>query len=44
MTCGFWLVVKSVYSSVPGSYSPTAARGSIGFATSRLFTSSSVVT
>ena len=29
---------------VPGSYSPIAQRGSIGFATSRLLTSSSVVT
>ena len=44
MTCGFWLVVQRVYSSVPESNSATAQRGSIGLATQRLLTSSSVVT
>ncbi len=43
-TCGFWLVVKSVMASVPESYSATAARGSMAFGISRLFTRSSFVT
>ena len=44
MTCGFWLVVNSVYSSVVRSKSPIAARGSMAFGTSRLFTRSNSTT
>src|SRR5436853_5783 len=36
---GNWLVVHSVCCAVAQSYSPTAARGSIGLPTSRLLTS-----
>ena len=41
--CGFWLVRKSVYSSSAGSYSATAARGSMALGTRRLLTNSMVV-
>ena len=43
-TCGFWLVVYRVKPSVPRSYSPIAARGSIAFGTSRLLIRSTLVT
>ena len=43
-TCGFCVVFQSVKASVPESYSPIAARGSIAFGTRRLLTMSSLVT
>ena len=44
MTCGFWLVVYKVYSSLPLSYSPMATRGSIALGISRLLTISMLLT
>ena len=43
-TCGFWLVVWSVKASLPASYSPIAARGSMALGISRLLTRSILVT
>ena len=43
-TCGFCVVFQRVRPSVPASYSPIAARGSIAFGTRRLLMKSSLVT
>ena len=43
-TCGFCVVFQSVRPSVPASYSPIAARGSIALGDRRLLTKSSRVT